>query len=381
MALAAAVYVLTRGGVQPPPVTRPPAIGIGRAGDRATEAAGFRRAEPGRPYVFPRDHASHPEYATEWWYYTGHLRDHDGRWYGYQLTFFRVGIAPPGPARASAWASRNIYFAHFAITDEADKTYSYRQCISRGVLGEAGAETAAYRVHIGDWSAHLAGNTHVLNANANGMAIRLEATPTKPPAIHGENGISQKAKGAGRASYYYSLTRMTTAGSLVIDGKSVAVSGDSWFDHEFGSNQLGPNQVGWDWFSLQMSDGTEAMLYHMRDADGGVDPFSSGTFVARNGATTHLKRDDFSVEALDHWKSDKSGADYPSRWRVKIPSLGWDLTITPTVRDQEIRSSGAAGITYWEGSVAVNGDAGGAPIPGRGYVELTGYAHRFQQTF
>jgi predicted secreted hydrolase len=380
-ALAAALYVATRSGVAPPLASGTPVLGLGRAGDRASEAAGFLRATPGRPYVFPRDHAAHPAYATEWWYYTGHLRDRDGGWYGYQLTFFRVGIAPPGSTRASAWATRNIYFAHFAITDEAHKTYSFRQRVSRGVLGEAGAETASYRVHIGDWSAALSGAAHVLNANGSGMAIHLEAVPTKPPAIHGENGISQKAEGAGHASYYYSLTRMATTGSLTLNGKTVTVSGTSWFDHEFGSNQLGPNQVGWDWFSLQMADGTEAMLYHMRDADGGVDPFSSGTLIAPNGGTTHLNRDDYNVEVLAHWKSGTSGGNYPSRWRVRIPSRGWDLILTPTVRDQEIEASGGVGVTYWEGSVEVKGSANGVPISGRGYVELTGYAHRFQQTF
>lgn len=338
-------------------------------------------AAPGRPLVFPRDHASHPQYATEWWYYTGHLEDKSANRYGYQLTFFRVGVTPPSVHRASKWAVRNIYFAHLAVTDETHKTYHFQQRISRGVLGEAESETSTYRLHISDWSAHLDGKTHILKAVKNGMGVDLRATPTKPPALNGDHGLSQKAQGVGHASYYYSLTRMATSGTLYLGGKPHHVTGESWFDHEFGSNVLAPDQIGWDWFSLQLDNDTEAMVYQMRLKSGGVDPFSSGTFVDSQGMTSHLAPDDYTIEVLDHWRSSASGALYPSRWRVSSRRLGWNFVITPTVSNQEIRAQGAAGVTYWEGSVVISGTVNGAPVSGRGYVELTGYANPFQQTF
>jgi predicted secreted hydrolase len=357
------------------------ALAGGRAGETGTPNTGFQPAVAGRPYAFPRDDASHPEFATEWWYYTGHLRDDSGRWYGYQLTFFRIGVSPPGAPRASEWAVRNLYFAHLAITDEARKTYHFRDRISRGALGEAGAKTEAYDVHIGDWRAGLQGKTHVLKAVEDGFGIELRATPRKPPVINGEGGISRKAEGVGRASYYYSYTRMETAGTLYLDGKPVPVTGDSWFDHEYGSNVLAPNQVGWDWFSIQMDNGTEAMLYLMRTTGGGTDPYSSGTFVDATGKATHLTADDYEIEVLDRWKSRESGAEYPSRWHITVPRFGWDVVVTPSVADQEIRASGPAGVTYWEGSALVKGTVRGVGVSGRAYVELTGYTSAFQQQF
>lgn len=377
----AAVFVWPRRSTTPKTRERTTPIAAGRAGDTGARPAGFRLAVAGRPLVFPRDHASHPEYATEWWYYTGHLRDDAGNRYGYQLTFFRVGVTPPSVKRASEWAVRNIYFAHLAVTDETHGTYAFRQRISRGVLGEAGADTGAYHVHIGDWSVRLDGKTHVFRALKDGIGVDLRATPTKPPALNGSAGLSQKAEGLGRASYYYSLTRMTTSGTVTVDGKTHRVTGESWFDHEFGSNVLAAGQVGWDWFSLQMDNDTEAMLYHMRLKDGGIDPYSSGTFVGPQGNATHMGVNDYTIEVLDHWKSRATGAEYPSRWRVRIPSRGWDVEITPTVSDQEIHAEGPAGVTYWEGSVKVAGTAGGRAVFGRGYVELTGYANPFQQAF
>ncbi|HEY3268323.1 MAG TPA: lipocalin-like domain-containing protein [Armatimonadota bacterium] len=359
-----------------PAAPAPAAFPLARA-----PSEGFAIARPGRLLRFPRDHAAHPEYATEWWYYSGHLRDASGRWYGYQLTFFRVGVTPPAVKRASAWAVRNLYMAHLAVTDETAGQFQYAERLLRGSLGESGARTDTYSVHVADWSAFLAGRDHVLKAAQDGISLDLRATPLKPPAAHGAAGFSRKGAGTGRASYYYSYTRMATRGVLTLDGRRRKVAGDSWFDHEFGSNQLAPGQVGWDWFSLQLDDGTDVMLYLMRDAAGATDPNSSGSFVDPRGRTSHLRMRDFAVAVADHWRSPHSGGVYPSRWRVSIPSKGLEMEVEPTVADQELSASRGAEITYWEGSVQVKGRGNHGPIAGHGYVELTGYAGRMNEVF
>ena len=209
-------------------------------------------------------------------------------------------------------------------------------------------------------------------------AVRLTQTPLKKPVIHGENGVSQKSAGRGRASHYYSFTRLQTRGSVQIGNETFQVSGESWFDHEFGSNQLAKDQVGWDWFSLQLSDGRELMLYQLRRRDGSVSPFSSGTLVEKNGRATHLKIGDFSIAPLATWKSAASGGTYPAHWRVRVPRAKISYEVATTVANQELRTQRAARITYWEGSARVL--ARGAEI-GRGYVELTGYDKAFSGTF
>jgi predicted secreted hydrolase len=340
----------------------------------APKAPPYRAAVPPYTFRFPRDHAAHPQYQTEWWYYTGHLEG-GGRHFGYELTFFQAGIDPARRASKSAWALHTLYFAHFTVTDEDRKTFRFTENTSRSALGMAGSETGRYHVWVHDWSAMLAqnGRTHHLRATGGDFAIDLDVTPQKPPVIHGAGGVSQKAAGRGHASHYYSLTRLRTQGTLHLRGEQIPVSGLSWMDHEFGSNQLTSEQAGWDWFSIQLDDGRELMLYVMRLRNGGIEPLSSGTLVAADGAWKHLPLAAYQIRAIGRWHSPRSGGDYPAGWTVRLPGEGLELTLTPTVPDQELVTRGT-GVTYWEGSVRVRGRQNGRALTGAGYVELTGYS-------
>jgi len=334
----------------------------------------FRLALPGWQYAFPRDHAAHPEFKTEWWYYTGHLTGEQGEPFSYQLTFFRVGVRRPDPQARSAWSLHTLYFAHLALTDIQGRRFVYHEKVGRGALGMSGAAVDRYRVWIDNWQAELQGDVHHLCAAVVNLSLDLRLTPTKPPVSHGNDGVSQKAAGEGFASHYYSLTRLTTQGTLNYRGRTYKVQGQSWMDHEFASSQLAPYQTGWDWFSLQLDDGHELMLYALRHQDGSLDPFSSGTLVDPQGQGRHLQLADFAIQPLATWQSPKSGAVYPAAWKISLPTLGYELEIRPTLPDQELITSQSTQITYWEGSVWVSGTRNGKPITGQGYVELTGYA-------
>jgi predicted secreted hydrolase len=344
----------------------------------AGAARAFRRARPGYRFRFPRDHAAHEEFRTEWWYYSGHLTAADGRPFGFQLTFFRSGLEA-GAERRSRWAARNLYLAHLAITDERRGRFRYAERMHRGALGEAGASEEAFRVWIGAWEASGSGRAHRLRARDGGLAVDLALAPVKPPVVHGRDGVSRKGEAEGQASHYYSLTRMRAAGTLAVEGTPFAVTGQAWMDHEFGSDQLGPTQVGWDWFALQLEDQTDAMLYLIRHEDGRPDPASSGTWVDRDGRAAHLALADFRVEVLDRWRSPRSGGVYPMGWRLQLPGRSLDLRVTPTLADQELVTDKSTQVTYWEGSARVEGASGGRPIAGRAYVEMTGYAGRFRK--
>ena len=341
-------------------------------------AAEFRLALPGYQFSFPRDHFSHDEYRTEWWYYTGHLRTQSAERYGYQVTFFRSGLAE-AQANPSRWAAKNLYMAHFAIADIPRRSFQYFERLNRGSLGQAGASDKELRVWISNWEASGDGTTQRLRAKEGGYAVDLALISQKPAVIHGQNGISQKGEGKGHASHYYSLTRLTTEGTLTIRGKTVPVTGLSWMDHEFGSTQLSADQVGWDWFSLQLDDGTELMLYNIRKADGRPDPHSAGTWVGSDARTVHLRQSDFSVEVLDRWRSPRDKGIYPVRWRVSVQALGLELAVTAAFPDQELDTAKSTQVIYWEGAVSTAGTAQGRPVTGQGYVEMTGYAEPFRK--
>ena len=346
----------------------------------AAEGGEFRRALPGYIFSFPRDHYAHDEFRTEWWYYTGHLRAGNGEEYGYQVTFFRSGVAE-ARANPSRWAAKNLYLAHFAISDIPRKTFRYFERVNRaGPDGSgAGASDKELRVWNGDWELSGGGGTQRLRAREGEIAVDLTLVSQKPPVIHGERGISQKGEGRGHASHYYSLTRLKTEGTLSIRGKTTPVAGLSWMDHEFGSTQLNPDQVGWDWFSLQFDDGTELMLYIIRKSDGGPDPHSAGTWVGADGRTARLRQREFSVEVLDRWKSPRGKGVYPMQWRLRVPALGLDVTLTPAFPDQELDTAKSTRVIYWEGAVFAQGAAQSRPLKGRGYVEMTGYAEPFRK--
>jgi predicted secreted hydrolase len=337
-------------------------------------AADFQPALPGRHFKFPADHAAHPDFKTEWWYYTGHLQSAEGEHFGYQLTFFRFGLTKPEKPARSAWSLHTLYFAHLGLTDLNRHTFIFREKAGRGALGLSGVARTRYHVWIDNWQAELTDQNHHLQAQDQEISLDLFLVPEKPPVIHGKEGISQKAAGTGFASHYYSLTRLATQGQLTYKGRTRPVHGQSWMDHEFSSSQLADYQVGWDWFSLQLQDGREIMLYLLRRRDGSPDPNSSGTLIDSQGRSQHLHLADFQVKPTSTWKSPHSGATYPSGWQVTIPAAGYTLELTPTVADQELQTHASTQIIYWEGSVSIQGKKNGLPVAGRGYVELTGYA-------
>jgi predicted secreted hydrolase len=343
--------------------------------------APWKQATAGYKFSFPRDHASHPDYKIEWWYYTGNVKTGDGRRFGYQVTFFRVGLdhTPTNPSR---WAIRDLHMTHLAVSDPGGRRYRYAEKLSRSGPGLAGADTHQYNVWNDDWTAMLdAGEDagggrrerHLLRATSAQASIDLVLEPGKPPAINGINGISQKGAQAGNASHYYSMTRMPTRGSITVDGERFEVAGDSWMDHEFGTSFLEPEQRGWDWFAIQLSDGRELMLYQLRQADGTRDPRSSGTIVDRSGQTTHLANADFTLaQGRTQFKSN-NGAVYPIEWTVTIPSQRINLKVTTPLSDQELSLERSTGIAYWEGMIDVSGTATGNAVNGYGYLEMTGY--------
>ena len=344
-----------------------------------TDDPRWRRVTAARPFVFPEDHGPHPAYQTEWWYYTGNLRAENGREFGFQLTFFRRGVDPEPVRRASRWATRNVYLAHFTVSDLQNQQLYAAERFSRDGAELAGASGNPYRVWLGPWQATGSGPegmTMRLQAAADEMAIDLRLQSAKPPTLQGDRGYSKKGAGAGNASYYYSLTRMATTGTLSIEGDSYRImDGVSWMDHEWGTSRLEASSVGWDWFALILDDGREITWAQLRRADGTLTPASLGTLTAADGTTTRLTPADVSLDVLDYWTSPRSGARYPAGWRLRIPKAGLDLRVTPRMADQELPVS----IVYWEGAVAVEGESvsgsrDGRPVAGLGYVELTGYA-------
>jgi predicted secreted hydrolase len=345
-------------------------------GHNARTAFTYKLALPGRAMTFPADHYSHPDYKTEWWYYTGHLETESGKRYGYQVTFFRFGVRDRQKDMKEPPLFTDLYMAHFALSDIAGKKFTYRERSNRGYGGRAGAATDRFLVWNEDWKVEGDEKNHRIFASDRGTTLMLSLKPLKPPVLHGDRGYSRKGEGEGRASYYYSLTRMQTEGELTIDGRTEKVRGMSWMDHEFGSDQLGEDQVGWDWFSIQLDNRTELMLYLMRRKDGTIDPHSSGTLVDATGESAHLAFADYRVEALERWKSPKSDAVYPMRWKVTIPGQAIELEIAPAFPEQELITNRSTRVTYWEGAVGVMGTFKQLPVTGDGYVEMTGYAGR-----
>jgi predicted secreted hydrolase len=337
-------------------------------------AVDWKTAQPGWHYEFPRDHRPHRDFKTEWWYFTGNLFDPAGNRFGYELTFFRQGITPAQERapNASRFIVDDLKFAHFAITDVAKKQFRFEQKTSRGAFGEAGFDDANRLAWIDNWTLKANGDDGFhLTASSEAGTIQLHLRAAKPPIVHGENGVSVKATGGSSASHYYSIPRLETTGEIVIAGLAHPVRGESWFDHEWSSSQLGEGEVGWDWLCLQWEDGAELMLYRMRLANGQAEPSSSGTWIAPDGTATHLRVSDFQMTPISFWKSKSSGGQYPIGWRITVPTQDAEFTVRAALEDQELK---LGPITYWEGAIDGSGKRAGKSISGRGYLELTGYA-------
>ena len=347
-------------------------------------AAGFAQAQTPLPIAFPKDHGPHHEFRQEWWYVTGNLEGERGERFGFELTFFRFALAPPhaavsaaAPAQASAWRAREIYMAHFAITDPARRRFRFSQKFERAALDLAGAQGSPFKVWLDDWSLREedraaegpSASTWTLSAAQPGYAIQLELAPQQAPVLNGQAGLSRKSDEVGSASYYYSVPRLAVRGRLVRDGHSFAVTGLAWLDREWGSGGLGQAQAGWDWFAVQLNDGSSFMFYALRSADGRRDVHSAGTWVSASGAARPLANEDVAVAVTGEWRN-AHGERYPARWHILVPELALDLNVRPLLADQELQTSPP----YWEGAVDVSGERAGKSIAGRGYVELVGYA-------
>ncbi len=348
----------------------------------ATSIDGYARATGPQPLSFPADYGSHPDFQTEWWYYTGNLAGVDGRHFGYQFTIFRRALLPPDQRaeRASDWNADQVYMGHFALTDVTGQRFHSFERLARGGADLAGAQAEPYAVWLEDWRVEdVPGQPGVtrVQAAAGDVAIDLLLTDRKGPVLQGDQGYSQKGPDPGNASFYYSLTRLASEGAVTVGGQNYPVTGASWMDHEYSTSALATNQVGWDWFAIQLDDGSELKAFHIRQDDGSIDPFSAGSFVDPSGAVTHLSRDDFQIEVDRTWRSPRSGAEYPARWTLTVPSLDLRLDMEPWLADQELNVS----YNYWEGAVKVKGERAGQPVSGNGYVEMTGYAGSMQGQF
>ncbi len=341
----------------------------------AHPGSGWLLARPGWSYAFPRDHRSHEGFKTEWWYFTGNLAAEDGREFGFQLTFFRQGIRPsPPPQSGNRFAVRDIALAHFAITEVTGGAFRFAQRLARADGITAGFGSADRIAWNGSWTLDLAGPKGAMILRADdpdqGLALELELAPQKPVVLHGADGVSQKSAGEGRASHYYSFTRLAAAGRLTFAGREHTVRGHSWYDHEWATNQLTEEQSGWDWFSLVFDDGSELMLFQIRLKGGGRDPFSHGTFVRADGTTLAVKDGDFTLEPRRVWTSPDTGGRYPVEWVLRVAPLGLDLRVQAALDQQELVLEP---ISYWEGSIRAAGTHQGREVRARGYLEMTGY--------
>ena len=319
----------------------------------------WREAVSGYHYQFPRDHFEHQDFRTEWWYYTGNVVDARGKRFGFELVFFRQGQTRVND-NPSVWAIKDLYLAHAALTDIDGKHFWYDERPSREGPGIAGASFSQQRIWNGNWQAKWHGDTQTLDAVTGPFRFHLDLKPLKPFVINGENGLSQKAEGRGRASYYVSFPSLSVKGQITTGDRTHQVTGQAWMDHEWFTEQLAPDQTGWDWFSVQLDNNTQLMLFDLRRKDGSIDPYSSGTFIDASGRARHLKREDFTLEPLAKW------GKYPTSWRIRVPSLNIDITCKAALANQELLSK--AGPSYWEGAVMFEGTHRGV-----GYLEMTGY--------
>ena len=342
------------------------------------DTAGFARATEPPRLEFPRDHGPHEAFRTEWWYWTGNVATDAGRAFGFELVFFRQALAPPGaPPRAASLASREVVLAHAALTDVDGRRFRFAERSLRRDGVRAGTELGSGRLQLwcGDWTATATagGDGFVpmqLQAGGSEFAFELELGPGKPLVLHGDAGRSPKSSAPGNASIYYSATRLPCRGVVTLSGRRFDVAGLAWCDREWSTSALGDGQVGWDWFSLQLDDGTELMWYRLRFAAGTEDPHSQGTFVSVDGVARRLLAGDLRATPRGEWRAPDGRAVYPAAWHLAAPSLALDVDVTPRVADQELRTS----VRYWEGAVTVRGTRSGANVAGSGYLEMTGYA-------
>jgi predicted secreted hydrolase len=329
--------------------------------------SGFAHAEQPRRFEFPRDHAAHPEFRSEWWYFTGHLRDANERPFGFQLTLFRFELAADKQTSPSVWRTPTVLLGHFALSDIATEKFHAFERMSRALPATAGTSQNPAAVWLDDWRVELDAHGHwQLHATQQGVSLTLTLDAASAVVLQGEAGLSRKSAAAGNASYYYSLPKLNAEGELILADGSHQVRGEAWLDREWSTSALSREQAGWDWFALQLADGGSLMFYRLRQRNGGTDNYSTGTYVDAQGRQHPLTANDVQIKTLAQWRSPHSARSYPQGWRLEVPSAQLRLELTPRLADQEWRGR----FQYWEGAVTVTRD--GRPA-GLGYVELTGY--------
>jgi len=333
---------------------------------------GFDYAMEPRAFEFPTDHSAHPRFRSEWWYFTGNVDTESGKAFGFQLTIFRFALTPHASESKSQWRRSNVYLGHFAISDIETGLFHNFERRSRPALDVAGVRDDPLKIWIRNWTIELLdpnNETWRVTAHEDGLGLDLMLHALRPVTLQGDDGLSQKSAEPGNASYYYSIPRLAARGTITTRNAEHRVRGNAWFDHEWSTSALAEGQSGWDWFSLQLDDGSDLMFYQIRDTAAIIDPSSHGLLLSADGARTTLRAEEFELEVRSHWRSPQSGARYPAGWRINIPGRAIELTVTPRIPDQEWRRN----FTYWEGAVDVSGVAGGEAVTGKGYVELVGY--------
>jgi predicted secreted hydrolase len=370
MGLLACAAACSDDALAPRPESSEALTGIRFLAEGASD--GFERAMEPRALVFPDDHGAHSGFRTEWWYFTGNLFAQDRRHFGFELTFFRIALAPEAPARASAWSTNEVWMAHFALTDTRAGEFVAAERLSRGALGLAGASAAPFHVSVEDWAVQERTDGRLeLRAQTDDAAIALELTGLDRIVTQGDRGLDAKGPEPGNASYYYSAPRLGARGTIT-RGRSdapTAVEGLAWMDREWGTSALSPGVAGWDWFALQLSNGSDLMYYRLRNADGTTSAYSGGTVTDRAGRTTRLDAADVQLRPVGEWRSRVTRVTYPVAWELDVPDAGLALEIAPRLPDQELDLS----VRYWEGAVTVVGTSMGQEISGNGYLELAGY--------
>ncbi|MFT5578389.1 MAG: putative secreted hydrolase [Paraglaciecola psychrophila] len=346
--------------------TTGPALNLGQIlGGGNTE--GFQRALKPRPFVFPRDHGSHPNFRNEWWYVTGNVADNQGQFYGYQLTFFRTATQPPldHSAPRSNWALGDVWMAHVALTDIAgDKHYS-QQRISRAGPGLAGVQPSPFKVWLEDWSLAATANDFpwLIDVNSDTFSLTLALTPLKPMVLQGNQGLSHKSP--GNASFYYSYSRMATTGSIRLGEQQLQVEGLSWLDREWSTSVLDPKQMGWNWLSLQFNNGEELMYFQLLDREQRPDSNSQGKWIDSDGHGHALGLNDIKLTVLERWTG-PDGQHYPTRWQLDYPEKNSSWIVAAALDNQFMDMA----VRYWEGAVIIyHSDT--MQRAGRGYLEMT----------
>lgn len=331
------------------------------------EVEGYLRATGSRVFSFPEDHGPHPGYRNEWWYLTGNVEAADGRRFGYQVTFFKTAIRPPegaGCAVDSPWCSNHVWMGHAALSDVATGRHLADEIFTRQEPGLAGAQLDPFRVWLQDWQLVAPGNAFPweLEVITEDFALTLLLSADKQPVLQGDKGLSRKSPAPGNASWYYSITRISTTGQVHLGGESFAVTGKSWLDREWSTSALAPDQSGWDWFSLQLTDGSELMYYQLRDLQGGTHPSSSGNYTSLVGTQTGITPDDMALQELERWTA-PDGTSYTTAWRMRWRGNDW--VVRAVIEDQLMDVT----FQYWEGAVDVIDSASGEKL-GRGYLEM-----------